>query len=60
MHKSLFEAELAKAQTEHKKPVIFEFFKFQYAKLRKLELHYNFFAKICDVSHSEALEMDMD
>ena len=34
------------------------FFILQYAKLRMLELHYNFFDKFCDVNNSEELEMD--
>ena len=39
----LFEVELAKAEIEHREPIIFGFFILQYAKLRLLELYYNFF-----------------
>ena len=40
--KGLYEVELAKAKIEHKKPIIVGFFILQYAKLRTLELYYNF------------------
>ena len=50
---SLYEVELAKAQIEHKEPIIVGFFFLQYAKLRMLELYYNFFTKICDVTKFE-------
>ena len=39
----LYEAELVKAETEHRDPIIGGFFILQYAKLRMLELYYNFF-----------------
>ena len=32
----------------------------QYAKLRRLELYYNFFNKFCDIDKYEELEMDTD
>ena len=57
---SVHEVELAKAQIEHKKPIIVRFFILQCAKLRKLELHYNVFTKLCDVNKFEELEMDTD
>ena len=57
---SLHEIELAKAQTEHRKPVIIGFFILQYAKLRMLELYNNFFTKFGDVNKCEELEMDTD
>ena len=44
LNKSLHEVELAKAEIEHKEPIIFGFFILQYAKLRMLELYYNFFS----------------
>ena len=50
---SLYETELAKAQIEHKEPIIVEFFILQYAKLRTLELYYNFFTRFCDVNKLE-------
>ena len=56
----LYEVELAKAQIENKEPIIVGFFILQYAKLRMLELYYNFFAKFCDVDKFEELEMDTD
>ena len=60
MNNSLYEAELAKAQIEHKEPILVEFFILQYAKLRMLELYYNFFTRFCDMSKYEELEMDTD
>ena len=60
MNNSLYEVELAKAQIEHKEPTIVEFFILQYAKLRMLELYYNFFTRFCDVNKFEELEMDTD
>ena len=47
-------------QIEHEEPIIVGFFILQYAKLRKLELYYNFFARFCDVNKFEELEMDTD
>ena len=60
MNNSLYEIELAKAEIEHKEPIIVGFFILQYAKLRKLELYYNFFTRFCDVNKFEELEMDAD
>ena len=60
MNNSLYEAELAKAQIEHKEPIIVGFFILQYAKLRLLELYYNFFTRFCDVNKFEKLERDTD
>ena len=40
--------------------MIVGFFILQYAKLRMLELHDNFFVKFCDVNKFEELEMDTD
>ena len=54
----LYEVELAKAEIEHREPIIV--FILQYAKLRMLELHYNFLERFCDVSKFEELEMDTD
>ena len=56
----LYEVELAKAQIEHKEPVIVGFFILQHAKLRMLELYYNFFTRFCDVNTFEELEVDTD
>ena len=56
----MYEVKLPKAQIEHKNPIIVGFFILQYAKLRMLELYYNFFTKFCDVDKFEALEMDTD
>ena len=55
VNNSLYEVELAKAQIEHKEPIIFGFFILQYAKLRMLELYYNFFTRFCDVNKFEEL-----
>ena len=60
MNNSLYEIELTKAQIEHKEPIIVGFFILQYAKLRKLELYYNFCTIFCDVNKLEELEMDSD
>ena len=60
MNNSLYEVELARAQIEHKEPIIVGFFLLQNAKLRMLELYYNFFTNICDVNKFEDLEMDTD
>ena len=60
MNNSLYEAELAKAEIEHKEPIIVGFFILQYAKLRMLELYYNFYTTFCDVNMCEELEMDTD
>ena len=56
----LYEVELAKAAIEHREPIIVGFFILQYAKLRMLELYYNFFERFCDVNKLEELEMDTD
>ena len=56
----LYEVELAKAEIEHREPIIVRFFILQYAKLRTLELYYNFSRRFCDVSKFEELEMDTD
>ena len=60
VNNSLYEVELAKAQIEHREPIIVSFFILQYAKLRKLELYYNFFTRFCDVNKFEELEVDTD
>ena len=60
VNNSLYEIELAKAQIEHKEPIIVGFFILQYAKLRMFELYYNFFARFCDVNKFEEREMDTD
>ena len=56
----LYEVELAKVEIEHREPIIVGFFILQYAKLRMLELYYNFFERFCDVNKFEELEMDTD
>ena len=58
--KELYEVELVKSKIEHREPIIVGFFILQYAKLRMLELYYNFFDKFCDVDTFEELEMDTD
>ena len=60
MNNSLYEVELAKAETEHKEPLIVRFIILQYAKRRMLELYYNFFTRFCDVNKFEELEIDTD
>ena len=56
----LYEVELAKAEIEHREPIIVGFFILQYTKPRMLELYYNFFERFCDVKKLEELEMDTD
>ena len=56
----LYEVELAKAEVEYRRPIIVGFFIFQYAKLKTLELYYNFFDRFCEVNKFEELEMDTD
>ena len=56
----LYEVELVKSEIEHREPIIVGFFILQNAKLRMLELYYNFFKKFCDTDKYEELEMDTD
>ena len=56
----IYEVELVKSTVDYREPIIVGFFIFQYAKLRMLELYYNFFDKFCDVQKFEELEMDTD
>ena len=58
--KELYEVELVKSKIEHREPIIVGFFILQYAKLRIMELYYNFFDKFCDVDTFEDLEMNTD
>ena len=60
VNNSLYEVELVKAQIDHREPIIVGIFNLQYAKLRMLELYYNFFTRFCDVIKFEELEMDTD
>ena len=60
VNNSLYEVKFAKAQIEHKEPIIVGFFFLQYAKLRMLELYYNFLTRFCDVNKFEELKMDTD
>ena len=56
----LYEVELAKAEIEHRRQIIVGFFILQYAKLKTLELYYNFFDRFCEVNKLEELEKDTD
>ena len=56
----LYEVELVKSEIEHRETIIVGFFILQHAKLRMLELYYNFFKKFCDTDKYEELEMDID
>ena len=51
---------LVKPEIEHREPIIVGRFILQYAKLRMLELYYNFFKKFCDTDKYEELEVDTD
>ena len=55
-----YEVDLAKAEIQHRQPIIVGFFLLQYGKLRMLELYYNFFERFCGVNKLEELEMDTD
>ena len=54
----LYEVGLVKSEIEHREPIIVGFFILQYAKLRMLEVYYNFFKMFCDTEKYEELEMD--
>ena len=56
----MYEKELVNSTIEHCEPIIVGFFRLQYAKLKMLELYYNFFDNFCDVNKFEELEMDTD
>ena len=56
----LYEVELVKSEIENREPIIVGYFILQYAKLRMLELYYNFFKRFCDTEKYEELEMDTD
>ena len=56
----LYDVELVKPEIEHRQPIIVGFFILQYAKLRMLELYYNFFETFCDTDKYEELEKDTD
>ena len=56
----LYEVELVMSEIEHREPIIVGFFILQNAKLRMLELYYNFFKKFCETDKYEKLEMDTD
>ena len=58
--KDLYEVEVVKSTIEQRELIIVGFFIQQYAKLRMLELYYNFLDKFCDVNKFEELEMDTD
>ena len=60
VNNSLYEVELAKAQVQHKEPIIVGFFILEWAKLRTLEMYYNFLTNFCDVNNFEELEKDTD
>ena len=60
MKKDLYEVELLKSTIEHREPIIVGFFIPQNAKLRMLEIYYNFFHKYCEENNFEELEMDTD
>ena len=56
VNNSLYEVEHAKAQIGHKEPILVRLSILQYAKLRMLEMYYNFFTKFCDVNKFKELE----
>ena len=60
IHDQLYQVELAKSEIEHKTSIFVSFCVLQYAKLRMLELYYNFSTKICSFDKYEEVEMDAD
>ena len=60
LNDNMYEIGPVKANVEHKEPIIVGFLILQYAKLRMLELYYNFFHKFCDFNSFEELEIDTD
>ena len=60
VNNSLYKVELAKAQIEHKEPIIVGFFILQYVKLRMLELYYSFITELCDITKFEEFETDTE
>ena len=48
VEKDLYEVVLFNSIIEHREPIIVGFFILQYAKLRMLELYYNFFDQLCE------------
>ena len=49
----LYEVELVKSEIEYRDPIIVGFFILQCAKLRLLEIYYNYFKKFCDTDNYE-------
>ena len=60
LNDQLYEVELAKSRIEHNEPIFVGFFILQYAKLRRLELHYKFFGKFRDHDKYNEMETDTD
>ena len=60
MNNSLHEVELAKAQIEHKEPILVGSSFFKSAKLRLLQLYYKFFTRFSVINKFKELEMDRD
>ena len=56
VNNAFYEFELAEAQTELKEPIVVGLPILQYAKLRLLDLQYNFFTKFCEINKFEELE----
>ena len=48
---NFYEVEMAKAEIEHREPIIVGFCILQQAKLRMLELNYYFFERLCDFNN---------
>ena len=55
-----YEVEITKPQIERTEPIIVRFFILQSAKLRMLQLYYNFSTDFCDVHKFEESEEDTD
>jgi hypothetical protein len=56
----VYEVTSVKGKVDHKEPIVLGLFILQYAKMRMLELVYNFFVKFCDRDLYQFIEMDTD
>ena len=52
----LYKVDSVKSEIEHREPITVGFFILEYAKLRMLELYFNFFTKFCDTEKYDKRE----
>ena len=60
VHNASHEVNFDEAHIKHIEPIIVGFITFQITKLRRLELHYNFFSKLFGINKIDELDMDTD